>query len=416
MKIPLILAALAMTVAWSPSAYAQAPEKPGQVTDSCWGCHRDDKAGREHRAGIHYAFGIGCADCHGGDPTKAKREEAESEKAGFKAGFSPFDIPELCAKCHGKSEFVKRSRMKRNPFEEYKQGVHAEALWQKEERRAPQCVTCHGAHRVLWVDDPESPAHPANVNRTCAKCHGRAEYKEVFGFDTEIPAKVARSVHGLKGPWNPGLNLPTCASCHGAHWNFQPKLVEAFGVQEVFEVCGMCHTPERAAFGKDNPHFRKEVACSKCHGPHEIKPPTPALFRDPKVCAACHDPKKRADDPALDYISRVLKAVAPVEQSIARSREALIKLEAAGFRPDAEAERVNRAERALLTGFGLVQHRLHRLRSLRELEAAGEQATAAEAAVLAVRGRHRWTRIVLWGAAAYAALMAGIFWFRRRRG
>ena len=128
MKIPLILAALAMTVAWSSPAYAQAPEKPGQVTDSCWGCHRDDKAGRDHRAGIHYAFGIGCADCHGGDPTKAKREEAESEKAGFKAGFSPFDIPELCAKCHGKSEFVKRSRMKRNPFEEYKQGAHAEAL------------------------------------------------------------------------------------------------------------------------------------------------------------------------------------------------------------------------------------------------------------------------------------------------
>ncbi|MFQ5914936.1 MAG: cytochrome c3 family protein [Nitrospinota bacterium] len=384
--------------------------------DSCWDCHKDDKSGRDHRAGIHYTFGVGCADCHGGDPTKAKREEAESKEAGFKARISAFDIPELCAKCHGKPEFVKRSRTRRNSFEEYKEGVHAAALWQKEEeRKAPQCVTCHEAHRILRVDDLESPAHPANVNQTCGKCHGSEEYREEFDFDPRVPGQVAKSVHGLKGPWNPGLNLPTCASCHGAHWNFQPKAVAIAGFQEVFEVCGTCHTPEREAFGKDNPHFRKEVHCSKCHGPHEIVRPTPALFRDPKVCAVCHDASKKPDDPALTYISRVLKAVAPVEESMARSRRALKELERRGFPAIDEAIRLNWAERALLTGFGQVQHRLDLKRNLRELEAAGEQAKAAEGAILAVRSGHRTTRIALWGVAAYAALLVGILWLRGRR-
>lgn len=410
MRRPLFLLLLVLGVSGPPPAYAQAAAGAAKAVDSCGGCHREDKAGREHRAGIHDTFGVGCADCHGGDPTKAKREEAESEKAGFKAKFSVFDVPELCAKCHGNKDYVKRSRRKRNALEEYRQGFHAAALWQKEEAKAPQCVTCHGAHRVLRVDDPESPAHPANVNRTCAKCHGSEEYKRDFSLNPEVPAQVARGVHGLKGPWNPNLNLPTCASCHNAHWNFRPK------GREVFEACGACHTSERAAFGKDNPHFQKEVHCSKCHGPHEIARPTPALFRDPKVCAACHDAKKRPDDPALGYIAGALQAVAPVEAAIARSRRALKEWGEAGFQPDAEAERVSRAERALLTGFGQVQHRLNSPENQRALEAALAQARAAEAAVLSLQGRHRWTRIALWGGAAYAALLAGVLWLRRRKG
>ncbi len=404
-----------------PPAYAQAttgqtltdlvPKDRGRVVDSCWSCHQNDKFGRAHQAGIHYAFGVGCADCHGGDPTKTKREEAESEAAGFTARISAFDIPELCAKCHGKPDTVKWSRARRNAFEEYKHGAHAETLWTKEDSLAPQCVTCHGAHRILRVDDPESPAHPANVNQTCAKCHANDEYELEFEFDITIPDRVARSVHGLKGAWNPDLRLPTCASCHGAHWN-----VGSWERQEVFGLCGTCHTPERQAFGPDNPHVigQKKVHCVTCHGEHEIKPPTPEMFRDPMVCAACHSAKRNPDDSALDYIARTLKAVAPVTASIERSRAALQKLQKAGFQPLQEAERVNRAERALLTGFGRVQHRLIMQQNLQELEAAGAQAKAAEAAVVAIRSRHRWTRIALCGGAVYLVLLGGILWIRQR--
>jgi hypothetical protein len=389
------------------------PGPAGKVVDSCWDCHKNGRAGRDYRASIHFVFGAGCIGCHGGDPTKVRREDAESKDAGFRGRISVFDIPEVCAKCHGKPDAVKWSRGRRNAFEEYKQGVHAEALWQKDERGAPQCATCHGAHRVLRVDDPGSPAHPANVNRTCAKCHADEEYKENFGLNIEVPGQVARGVHGLKGAWSPGLNLPTCASCHGAHWNFRPQWENA----EVFEICGTCHTAERAAFGKNNPHFAAEekVHCAKCHTAHEVKPATPAMSRDPKVCAACHNRRKNPKDPALDYIGRVLKAVAPVRRSIHRSRRVLADLRSAGFKPVEETRRVDRVERAFLTGFGLVQHQLVLVKNFKALEAAAERAQAAEAAILAVKGRHRWTRIALWGGAIYAALLAGVFWLRRRK-
>jgi hypothetical protein len=411
MRPSLLFAILILALLSPPVVLAQAASGQGPVVDSCWDCHKDDQAGRDHRASIHYTFGIGCADCHGGDPTQAKREEAESESAGFKAKFSVFDIPDVCAKCHGKKKYIQWSRTKRNAFEEYKQGAHAEALWEKEEKGSPQCATCHGAHRVLRVDDPESPAYPANVNKTCAKCHASPEYEELFELDIKIPEEVAESVHGPKSAWNPDLNLPTCASCHNAHWNFRPQ----WKGKEIFDTCGTCHTQERSAFHSENPHFDKSVHCALCHGPHEIKPPTPALFKDPKVCASCHDAAKKPDDPALAYITRVLQAIAPVEESIKRSREVLGELAEEGFRPETEIQRVDRAERALLTNFGLVQHRLIIQRNFLELEAIAEQAKSAEASVLAIKGRARWTRVALWGGAVYLLLLGWMIWLGKRR-
>ena len=76
---------------------------------------------------------------------------------------------------------------------------------------------------------------------------------------------------------------------------------------------------------------------------------------------------------------------------------------------------MERVERAVLTEFGLVQHRLHLVKNFKALEAAAEQAQAAEAAVLAVKRRRDWTRIALWGGAIYAALLAGVLWLRKRR-
>lgn len=420
--VPLLLVGIVdLLPAARPPVYAQSatrqtltelrPKASANVVDSCWSCHQNDAFGRAHQASIHYAFGVGCADCHGGDPTQIARQAAESEAAGFKAQISFLDIPELCARCHGKLDTIKWSRARRNAFEEYKQGVHAKTLWTKADPAAPQCVSCHGAHRILRMDDPESPSHPANVNQTCAACHASEEY-EVFEFDTTIPDQVARGVHGPQGAWHPDRHLPTCASCHGAHWNFTPLRGTA-----IFEVCGTCHTAERQAFGRDNPHFvsDKKVSCVSCHGEHEIKPPTPAMFRDPMICAACHSEKKNPHDPALDYMTRTLKAIAPVTASIKRSRMMLQALQEAGLQPLQEAERVNRAERALLTGFGLVQHRLSMQKNLQELEAAAAQAKAAESAVRALRRRHRWTRVVLWSGAAYLVLLGGGLWLQRRR-
>jgi hypothetical protein len=36
------------------------------------------------------------------------------------------------------------------------------------------CASCHGAHAILPSTDPRSSIYPANIPKTCGKCHPRA--------------------------------------------------------------------------------------------------------------------------------------------------------------------------------------------------------------------------------------------------
>jgi len=102
---------------------------------------------------IHAANGISCHDCHGGDPTDFAN--AMSPAKGFLGAPENEAIPAFCGRCH---VGVK---------EDYLQSAHGQALGQG----GPQCVTCHGNHRVV-------AASPDLINpRDCTRCHtyGRAE-------------------------------------------------------------------------------------------------------------------------------------------------------------------------------------------------------------------------------------------------
>jgi len=102
---------------------------------------------------IHAANGISCHDCHGGDPTDFAN--AMSPAKGFLGVPKNDSIPEFCGRCH---VGVK---------EDYLQSAHGLALGSG----GPQCVTCHGNHRVV-------AASPELINREdCSRCHsyGRAE-------------------------------------------------------------------------------------------------------------------------------------------------------------------------------------------------------------------------------------------------
>jgi len=102
---------------------------------------------------IHAANGISCHDCHGGDPTDFAN--AMSPAKGFLGAPENDAVPGFCGRCH---VGVK---------EDYLQSAHGRALG----RGGPQCVTCHGNHRVV-------AASPELINpQDCTRCHtyGRAE-------------------------------------------------------------------------------------------------------------------------------------------------------------------------------------------------------------------------------------------------
>jgi hypothetical protein len=105
------------------------------------------------RESIHAYNNISCHSCHGGDP--ADSVNAMSPSRGFIGVPQPGKIPEFCGRCHI------------GVMEDYRQSAHGRAL----DHGGPQCVTCHGNHRVV-------AATPDLINpRDCSRCHsyGRAE-------------------------------------------------------------------------------------------------------------------------------------------------------------------------------------------------------------------------------------------------
>lgn len=135
------------------------PQGVGAAEISCVQCHKAQpgRLGAPVKAwqgSIHHDNGIGCNNCHGGDPTLMSME-AMSPDRGFRGVPKPTEIPDFCGRCH---IGVK---------EDYLQSAHGKALG----KGGPQCVTCHGNHAV-------KRASPALINpQDCSRCHeyGRAE-------------------------------------------------------------------------------------------------------------------------------------------------------------------------------------------------------------------------------------------------
>lgn len=146
---------VALLLLWSPLlARAEAPSDAGEK-NSCVKCHLDnegnDAKGPAHLwpSSIHHENGIGCANCHGGDPTADDPMDAMNPDKGFVGAPQPNDVPDFCGKCH--------SAVRDN----YKQSLH----WTTTKTEKPVCTTCHTAHA-------QQRASLDLISETlCTKCH-----------------------------------------------------------------------------------------------------------------------------------------------------------------------------------------------------------------------------------------------------
>lgn len=144
---PLLLAAL---IIGSAAALALADS-------SCVNCHSKQEGAlgvptHDWPTSIHFANGISCSDCHGGDPKAAEAGDAMNPARGFKGKPSKTGVPDFCGKCHAaiKDNFVT--------------SAHSIAL-QAGIEKAPNCVTCHTAHKQQKVT--LNLINPT----TCGQCH-----------------------------------------------------------------------------------------------------------------------------------------------------------------------------------------------------------------------------------------------------
>ena len=139
--------------------------------EGCIACHKDPQFlvvnkklydyYRDWERSIHGQEGIGCADCHGGNPATRNKEAAHrgaglaAEQKGSPISYQ--NVPKTCAQCHEEI------------YEHYTKSKHQKKLIAEEARGkpiGPNCVTCHGSvtTSVLSV---------TTVRGTCEKCHNK---------------------------------------------------------------------------------------------------------------------------------------------------------------------------------------------------------------------------------------------------
>jgi predicted CXXCH cytochrome family protein len=290
------------------SATAPAPPASTFAKDACVTCHLDNETAEAvaYRSDIHYARGVSCADCHGGDRSNDDQDAAMSKAKGFIGVPRKQDIPRVCGACHGPGQGAFKSRHRlEDVLTGFRGGIHGHSL--DANANGPQCVSCHGVHGIQRVTDARSPVHPSRVVDTCARCHGNAAYMR--DFDPTVPVdqkeKYLTSVHGKRHAAG-DAKVATCVSCHSNHLVLQAKDPRSpVYPTRIPATCGRCHSDAKymAGYGipttqyadyKESVHGQALLkksdlnapACNSCHGNHGAAPPGVASVI--AVCGQCH--------------------------------------------------------------------------------------------------------------------------------
>lgn len=259
----------AMDPSHDPNPYVGVPGPEG-IPGFCGRCHSDPSFMRRFRPdarvdqeGEYWTSQHGlalregdhrvatCIDCHGvhgilgpGDPDSR---------------VYPTRVAETCKACHASADHMRSSALANGspmPIDQYarwRQSVHANAMFEKEDLSAPTCNDCHGNHGA-------TPPGLDSINFVCGQCHGReAELfrnslkREAFELHNEMLAEA-----GADG----------CAACHES-----PEPQASFSATR--------------SFGE----------CTSCHGNHGIVRPTIAMLSPPppSPCEICHEPPEEID-------------------------------------------------------------------------------------------------------------------------
>ena len=237
---------------------------------------------------IHWQKGVACSDCHGGDASTSRVNDAHARESGFRLTLE--EVRAACVHCHA------------DQHQRLLQGRHAAAGPKNEAGTASAlaCADCHGAsgHGIRTTDDSLSPLYLVNEVALCGKCH------------TDSHKTYLASVHG-RGLFDAGLAVSaTCSDCHDPHGPLPAtdERSELHG-QNVIRTCAKCHLfiqqrlqasvhrweadadvrqDQRLAPGGI---IAERPVCTSCHAGHDLGDPKSLAFREmvPSRCGNCHE-------------------------------------------------------------------------------------------------------------------------------
>ena len=298
----------------SPNARGDDSDKVGArhegSKDKCYTCHVtiEDKAALMFKRDVHFAKGISCAACHGGNATEEDQEKAMDTTAGFIGVPKGDEISRTCANCHSNSQKMQSlsSSLPTNQWEKLQSSVHGKLSLTGKEHIA-QCITCHSVHEIVSVKSPASPVFPLNIVNTCGKCHSNAAFMRDYNPALPIDQveKYRTSVHGMRNIKH-DAKVAECASCHGSHEIRSAKDVKSsVYATNLPSTCARCHsdaqymkeynisTDQYEGYANSvhgitllKKHDLSAPACNDCHGNHGATPP--GITSVSKVCGSCH--------------------------------------------------------------------------------------------------------------------------------
>jgi len=153
-----------------------------------------------------------CTDCHG---THGIQTATLPKSWTF-----PWNISETCSRCHSDKDYMEGYKIPTNQWDDYKESVHAHALFEKKDLSAPVCNDCHGNHGA-------APPEVTSIAYVCRQCHPSAG--DLF---SQSPHKKVYDEMGIS----------ECEACHGNH-RILPPSDEMLGTGEK-AVCIQCHEPD----------------------------------------------------------------------------------------------------------------------------------------------------------------------------
>ncbi|HVP39779.1 MAG TPA: cytochrome b/b6 domain-containing protein [Candidatus Saccharimonadales bacterium] len=160
------------------------------VPRTCGRCHAE--VARAYEASVHgQAVRAGelaapvCTDCHGEHTILAPSEPNSL--------VNPARVSTVtCGRCHSDRRLAQRYNMPTDRVATYQSSYHGLA-----ERSGSlvvaNCASCHGVHDILPSSDPRSTVNPANLARTCGKCHPGAGQRFAIGRVHVTPASTGEN-------------------------------------------------------------------------------------------------------------------------------------------------------------------------------------------------------------------------------
>jgi hypothetical protein len=300
----------------------------GQGTDdACVQCHMEidedlDVPVMENIINdVHFLKGLGCSDCHGGDPNAFDDPDASMwDSEDFIGRMDKVEQVQVCGKCHSDPLYMRQFTvsMKTDQVDQFWTSQHG-TLLKSGDTNVASCSSCHGVHGIYPVSDPRSAVYPLNIPETCANCHSDNDYMAAYDVKTDQLDEYSNSVHGLTLYESGDISAPVCNDCHGNHGAVPPE------IEHISDICGTCHINNMNLFQDSNlsgifAEFGLSQ-CETCHGNHNILKPSDQMLdlsAQPNCESACH---LDTGNNAVDLSREIFQVIDSLKTSMVHAQE-----------------------------------------------------------------------------------------------